>query len=294
MKALVRFLITLTLFVLATLIGLALWRHYLYSPWTRDGRVRANVVNVAPDVPGLVAEVAVRDNQFVHRGDVLFRLDAERQRRALDQARAALAAREADLAQRRDALRRRAQFDGVVVAAEQTAAARMALAGAMAQLDEARAALAVAQLNLDRSEVRAPADGSITNLHVFAGDYAVAGRPALALVEAGSYYVYGYFEETKLPGLHAGDPAEVRLMSGGPVLRGHVDSLSRGITDRDNATGQELLSNVNPTFNWVRLAQRVPVRIALDEVPAGLELVAGMTCTVTVRTPDRHGGRAQP
>ncbi len=282
LKSLLRLALTGALVAVAAFAGWRLWQHEMDEPWTRDGRVRADVVNLAPDVSGLVAEVAVHDNQFVRAGEVLMRVDPERYRQALAQARATLTARRAELAQRQDAAHRRAMVQRVVVAEEQIQAANFALTGAQAAVAQAQASLDAAELDLERTDVRAPADGYITNLATFTGDYATAGHAALALVRADSYYVYGYFEETRLARLAPGDAAQIRLLDG-RRLQGHVDSISRGITDRDNAQGPALLSNVNPTFDWVRLAQRVPVRIALDPLPAGVALVAGTTCSVKVQ-----------
>jgi multidrug resistance efflux pump len=90
------------------------------------------------------------------------------------------------------------------------------------------------------------------------------------------------FEETKLPGISLGDPVSVSLMGTKQQLSGHVDSFAQGIADRDRNTAGNLLPNVNPTFNWVRLAQRIPVRIALDRVPEGVRLVSEQTVTVDV------------
>ena len=280
-KWVVRLGLTAALVTVAALAGLRLWQHEMKEPWTRDGRVRADVINLAPDVSGLVTEVAVRDNQLVHKHEVLMRVDPERYEQAVAQAKATLASRRAELAQRQDAARRRASVQSIVVAEEQVQAANFALTGAQAQVAQAEAALDAAELNLQRTQVRAPADGYVTNLTTFTGDYATAGRPALALVRSDSYYVYGYFEETRLARMNAGDAAEIRLLDG-RKLQGHVDSISRGITDRDNANGPALLSNVNPTFDWVRLAQRVPVRIALDAESLKTTLVAGTTCSVIV------------
>ncbi len=283
LRSLVRVLLTLAIFAAAILLGLGLWHHYEYSPWTRDGRVRADVINLAPDVSGLVTEVAVHDNQLVHRDELLFAIDPLRFEHALAEAEAVLSVRKAALDQRRSEAARRAKLDGVVVSSESRQAAGYEASAAEAQFHQAQVQVEIAQLNLERARVRAPADGYITNLNTFVGDYASAGHPAMALIEASSFYVYGYFEETKVLGLQLGEPVDIRLLGGGPLLRGHIESLSRGITDRDNLTGQELLSNVNPVFNWVRLAQRVPVRIQLDAIPDRLTLSAGMTCTVIVR-----------
>jgi RND family efflux transporter MFP subunit len=281
-KSVFRFLATAAIFGVAIGIGIALWRHYMQSPWTRDGRVRADVINVAADVSGIVTSVAVHDDQSVKKGDLLFHIDAERYKLALAQAEATLAADRSELAQRRSEAARRAKLAGEVVTAENRDIAATQAESATAKVQAAIAARDIAQLNLDRTEVHAPADGYISNLDVHPGDYAVAGHAALALIDRNSFWVNGYFEETKLPKLHLGDAVDIRLMSG-PRLRGHIASLSRGITDRDNATGQQLLANVNPTFSWVRLAQRVPVRIAIDQLPPEVDLVAGMTCTVVVQ-----------
>lgn len=281
-KSLLRFLLTGLIFAAAVLVAVALWRHYMYSPWTRDGRVRADVISVAPDVSGIVVEVPVHENQLVHRGDVLFHIDAERYRIALAQAEAAVAARKSDAELKRRESARRASLSGVVVSSESQDSAATGASTAAAQYQEALAARDTAALNLQRTEVLAPVDGYVTNLDVHPGDYASAGRPLLAVIDSHSFRVNGYFEETKLPYLREGDAVSIRLMSGGPSLRGHIESLARGITDRDNPSGPRLLADVNPTFNWVRLAQRVPVRIAFDRIPDGVVLASGMTCTVVV------------
>lgn len=281
-RNLLRLLSTGLIFAAAVAIGLSLWRHYQYSPWTRDGRIKADVIAIAPDVSGPVVELWVTENQLVQRGEVLLRIDAERYRHALAEAEAAVGARKADYDMKRSEAARRASLSGVVVSSESREAAASTAASAAALYHQAQAARETAALNLERSEVRAPVDGYVTNLEVHAGDYASAGRPMLALVDAHSFRINGYFEETKLPYLHEGDAVRIRLMSGGAELHGHVEGISRGITDRDNPLGPRLLADVNPTFNWVRLAQRVPVRIALDPLPEGTVLVSGTTCTVIV------------
>jgi RND family efflux transporter MFP subunit len=282
LRNLLSFIATIAIFAAAVLIGRLLWAHYMDSPWTRDGRVRADIINIAPDVSGEVVEFAVRDNQFVHRGDVLMRIDPDHYRIAVEQAQAQVAARKADLQMRRSDAARRADLDALVVSKETRENSASLASGAEAQYQQALAQLDAAKLNLQRTTVVAPVDGYVTNLNVHRGDYAVAGQPKLAIVDSHSFWVYGYFEETKLPLLKVGDSAEMPLMSGA-VLKGHVESISRGISDRDNPQSRELLADVNPTFNWVRLAQRVPVRIRIDEVPEGLILSAGTTCTVVVK-----------
>lgn len=280
-RNIIGFIATAIVFVVAILIGRALWVHYMDEPWTRDGRVRAEVVNIAPDVSGAVVELPVRDNQLVHKGDLLMQIDPSHYQIAVEQAQAAVAARKAELQMRRDDAQRRADMDSLVVSKENRENATHTASAAEAQYQQALAALDAAKLNLERTRVVAPVDGYVTNLNVYRGDYAIAGTAKLAVVDSNSFWVYGYFEETKLPHVRVGDKADIRLMSGG-TLKGHVESISRGIYDRDNPQSRELLADVNPTFNWVRLAQRVPVRVKIDSVPDGVLLSAGTTCTVVV------------
>lgn len=325
-QAVLRFAITAVVVIVALLLCHALWRHYLYAPWTRDGRVRAEVVRIAPDVSGLVTRVPVIDNQEVKKGDVLFEIDPQRFRIAEQQAEANLnaakaaaraaganidavlasaAARKAEYDMRQEQAQRRQDLADVVPKEERTDAKSAALTAravweqaqasghqanasreqAEAAVVQAQVALDRAKLDLERTEVRAPVDGYVTNLDVRVGDYAATGSPRLALIDRHSYYIYGYFEETKLPHLRVGDPVDIRMLSGGIRLKGHITGVARGITDRDNPTGRDLLADVNPTFNWVRLAQRVPVRVDIDEAsePKGLILSAGMTVSIDVQ-----------
>jgi RND family efflux transporter MFP subunit len=281
-RNIIGFIATAIIFVVAILVGRVLWVHYMDEPWTRDGRVRAEVVNIAPDVSGAVVELPVSDNQFVHKGDLLMQIDPSHYQIAVEQAEAAVAARKAELTMRQDDARRRADMDSEVVSAENRENASHTANSAQAQYQQALAALDAAKLNLERTRVISPVDGYITNLQVFKGDYAISGQAKLAVVDSHSFWVYGYFEETKLPHVKVGNKAEIKLMSGG-TLQGHVESISRGIYDRDNPQSRELLADVNPTFNWVRLAQRVPVRIHIDKVPDDMVLAAGTTCTVVVK-----------
>ena len=280
-RNLIGFIATAIIFVVAILVGRVLWVHYMDEPWTRDGRVRAEVVNIAPDVSGAVVELPVRDNQMVHKGDLLMQIDPSHYQIAVEQAEAAVAARKAELTMRQDDARRRADMDSEVVSAENRENASHTANSAQAQYQQALAALDAAKLNLERTRVVSPVDGYITNLQVFQGDYATSGQAKLAVVDSHSFWVYGYFEETKLPHVKVGNKADIKLMSGG-TLEGHVESISRGIYDRDNPQSRELLADVNPTFNWVRLAQRVPVRIKLDELPDDSRLVTGRTATVYI------------
>jgi multidrug resistance efflux pump len=275
-----RLLVTALMLCAAVWAGLRLWDHYELAPWTRDGRVRANVVQIAPDVSGLVTAVPIQDNQRVAAGALLFEVDRARYTLAVRQAEAALAAQRTTLAQ---ALREDARNAGLgaLVSREAREQTQARVEQARAAVAQAEVAIETAQLNLERAEVRAPTDGLITNLELREGSYATAGHPALALVDAHSFYVEGYFEETKLPRIHIGDRVRIMPM-GGDELKGTVVSVAAGIADRDRSTSPNLLPSVNPTFNWVRLAQRVPVRVELDPPPEGTRLVAGQTVTVQV------------
>ncbi|MDT0496723.1 HlyD family secretion protein [Algiphilus sp. W345] len=277
--------VALTLLVVGVtaIAAYALWNRNFHSPWTRDARVHADVIGVAPDVSGRITRVAVHANQDVSTGYLLFTVDREPYRIAVEQAQAALDAAITERAQKQAQSRRRAHLDREVVSSEDREAALAAAAAAQAQVAQAKSQLAAAQLNLERTEVHAPVDGYITNLNVQAGDYGHTGEALLALVDRHSFRVDGYFEESKIQNVRPGDPVRIRLLGGGPPLRGHVESVARAIADTEN---QGLLSSVNPNFHWVRLAQRIPVRIALDEVPEALQLSAGMTCTVTVEAAD--------
>ncbi|WP_095067150.1 HlyD family secretion protein [Pseudomonas sp. Irchel 3A18] len=281
MKKLFSLIATLLVLALAIFIGRSLWVHYMETPWTRDGRVRADIINVAAEVSGTVIDVPVRDNQQVKKGDLLMQIDPDHYRIAVKEAEALLASRKATWEMRKLNAKRRADMDNLVVSTESRDDASNIATSALADYQLAQARLEAAELNLSRTRVLASVDGYVTNLNVHRGDYARAGEAKMAVVDMNSFWVYGFFEETKLPHVHVNDPAEMQLMSG-EVLKGHVESIARGIYDRDNPESRELIADVNPTFNWVRLAQRVPVRIHLDQVPDGLLLAAGMTCTVVV------------
>jgi RND family efflux transporter MFP subunit len=263
-------------------MGRSAWDHYMESAWTRDGRVKADVVTISADVAGTVTEVLVHDNQLVQKGDVLFVVDKARYQNALTQAQAMLASQQVEKGRRTQEARRRAGLDSSIVSAESKETAEAAVGTASAQYQAALSARNLAELNLERTVVRAPVTGYVTNLNVHAGDFAAVGASKLALINSESFYVVGYFEETKLPLLKVNDKVEIHMMSGETQLQGHIESIARGITDRDANLGRELLADVNPTFNWVRLAQRVPVRIHIDDKPKNLDLVAGTTCTVVI------------
>lgn len=276
-----RVLVTLSLVVCALFVGRELWNHYMNDPWTRDARVRADIVAVAPDVSGLVSEVLVKDNDVVKKGDVLFKVDEKRFQIAEEQAEAAVAGAKATLDQATRDRKRREQLGGVI-SQQQKEEAQAAEAQAQASFLQASANLDLARLNRERSQVRAPVNGTITNLSLRPGNYVTTGSAEMALVDTDSLRVEGYFEETKLSRIHIGDPVRIKLMGRPGTIEGHVDSIAAGIEDRERTAGSGLLANINPTFTWVRLAQRIPVRIALNDLPENTQLVAGMTATVAV------------
>ena len=281
MKKFFSLLATLLVLALAIWIGRTLWEHYMNTPWTRDGRVRADIINVAADVNGYVTGVPVKDNQLVKKGDVLLEIDPEHYQIVVKQAQSLVASRKATWEMRKVNAHRRADMDSLVISRENRDDASNIADSALADYQHALAQLDAAQLNLKRTKVLATVDGYVTNLNVHRGDYARVGDPKMAVIDKDSFWVYGFFEETKLPHIRVGDKADLQMMSG-EVLTGHVESISRGIYDRDNPESRELVADVNPTFNWVRLAQRVPVRIHIDEIPDGFLLAAGTTCTVIV------------
>lgn len=289
MTKIFRPLITLLLLAAAVWAGKTAWDRYMDSPWTRDGHVKADVINIAADVSGIVTGVMVKDNQLVQKGDILFVIDKDRYASALAQASATLSAQQVEKSRRSREASRRAALGADIVSAESKDNADYAVSSAGAQLQALQAARKLAELNLERTVVRAPVTGYVTNLNVHVGDFASVGAAKLALVDSQSYYVVGYFEETKLQQLQPGARVDMRMMDGA-ALQGHIESIARGITDRDATTGHELLADVNPTFNWVRLAQRIPVRIHIDAAPKGQVLVAGATCTVVIE----HKAAAHP
>lgn len=273
--------------LLAVILGHALWNYYMNSPWTRDSRVRADVVEIAPDVSGLITEVHISDNQLVRAGDVLLVIDKPRYEFALKRAEAITENRKAqmELAERNakhyDSMRSES------VSALDRDQKNYTVSIAEADYQQALADEDTARLNLERTVLKAPVDGYVSNFDLRVGNYATAGHPVFALVASDSFRVEAYMEETKLEHVHIGDKALIHLMGGSKDFTGHVESIARGIVDRELNPSPDLLANVNPTFSWVRLAQRIPVRIALDPLPQGVTLVAGQTATVTIH-PGEH------
>ncbi|MFU8925456.1 HlyD family secretion protein [Acinetobacter puyangensis] len=325
LKKMLRPVILGSVMLIALFTIIHLWRYYNNEPWTRDGRVRADVINVASDISGLVTEVLVQDNQTVKQDQVLFKIDIARQQLAVQQAESDLAKAKAALAQAeanvavananivktqaniqladKNANRYASLMNGAISKQEQDqifatrdqshaeyTQMQAALKQTQATVKQQQALVVVAENNLDlaklnmnRSEVVAPADGTLSNFSLRVGNYVQTGQAIAALVDRQQMYVVGYFEETKLNKIHIGDAASVQLMGDSEQLKGHVQGIASGIEDRERTTSSGLLANVNPTFTWVRLAQRVPVKIVLDQVPSNsLAFVAGRTATVKI------------
>jgi multidrug resistance efflux pump len=276
-------LITLGTVVVAALLAWATWQVYMAAPWTRDGTVRAYVVTMAPEVAGRIVKLPVADNQFVHKGDVLFEIDPADYRIALQsaQAQAQRDGAALDYARANEGRQTTLEGEGWVSKNiyQQTTSTLHQSEGVVA-LD--KAAVAKAQLDLSRTVIRSPVNGYLTNLLAQLGDYATVGQKLISLVDTDSFWVDGYFEETSLGRIHEGDPATVKLMGYSQLVRGHVGGVARGINIPNAQPDQAGLASVNPIFTWVRLAQRVPVRIAIDQVPNGVRLVAGLTATVQI------------
>jgi RND family efflux transporter MFP subunit len=280
-----RLAVTLLVTAIAAIVGWQLWVYYMGSPWTRDGSVRADVARAAPDVSGLVIEILVRDNQPVKKSDVLFRIDPVRFELALRQAEAVVTSKAATAEKAQREMDRALALTSMEISSQAQQQYTATAAEARAAYQQAVAERDVAKLNLDRATVRATVNGIVANFSMRPGDYVTTGNAVFALIDTDSFYVSGYFQETKLPTIRVGDPVRVQLMGENQLIEGHVQSIAGGITDRDLSSSSSLLVNVTPTFSWVRLAQRVPVRIAIDRVPEGISLIAGRTASVAVIEP---------
>lgn len=278
-----RFANTAFTVLVAALVGWGLWRYYMLSPWTRDGRVRAETVNVATEVFGKVTDLKVVENQFVHKGDILFVVDPAEFQLNLAKAEATLENRRQEMLIRQALAKRRSHLSAEAISKEEQQTFESSAAVATAAYAEAKAQRDLAQLNLERTVVRSPVNGVVDNLRLRIGDYAVVGQSKLTIIDCDSFWISGYFEETKLPRIHEGALALIKLMGVDSTFSGHVESISRGIADTNGKADAQGLADVNPVFYWVRLAQRIPVRIHIDHVPEGLTLAAGMTCTVVIK-----------
>jgi len=276
-------LITLATIAVAVALGWAMWDAYMGAPWTRDGTVRAYVVTMAPEVAGRIVELPVADNQFVHKGDLLMVIDPTNFKIAVSLAEAAVQQAQANAQNAERESKRRQQLTDLAATTEEKQTFATTALATQAQYQQAVANLDQARVNLQRTEIRSPVNGYVTNLLAQLGDYANVGQNEISLVDAD-------FEETNLEPIQVGDPASVKLMGYSQIVRGHVGSIARGINVANAAPNGQGLANVNPIFTWVRLAQRIPVRIHIDQVPEGVVLAAGMTATVQIDPRPRQPG----
>ena len=266
----------------AVVLGGAMWNAYMGAPWTRDGTVRAYVVTMAPEVAGRIVELPVADNQFVHKGDLLMVIDPTNFKIAVSLAEAAVQQAEANAQNAEREAKRRQELTTLAVTVEEKQTFASNALASQAQYQQAVANLDQARVNLERTQIRSPVNGYVTNLLAQLGDYANVGQNIISLVDADSFWIDGYFEETNLEPIRVGDPASIKLMGYSQIVRGHVGSIARGINVANAQPNGQGLATVNPIFTWVRLAQRIPVRIHIDQVPEGVVLAAGMTATVQI------------
>lgn len=280
----VPYLVTLITVAIAAATSWAMWNTYMEAPWTRDATVRTYVVTKAPEVAGHIIELPVSDNQFVHKGDLLIVIDPTDYKIALELAEAAVKQAEATAENARIEAQRRARLTELAVSREEQQSFGATAAADLARLQQVIANRNQARVNLERIEIRSPVNGWVTNLLVQLGDYATVGRNVISIVNADTFWIDAYFEETQLASIRKGDPARIRLMGYKEILHGEVGSVSRGITVSNARPDLQGLATVNPIFTWVRLAQRVPVRIHIKEVPDDVVLVAGITATVEVES----------
>lgn len=284
----IKWIITLCLVAAAAWCAVWLWNTYMYSPWTRDARVRAEVITLSPDVSGWVRELNVSDTTRVKKGDVILQIDRARYEAALAKAKASLASAEATLKSKEHEAGRRDRIRNDAISEETRDTARLEAEEARADVKQAEAAVQSAQLDLDRTTLRAPEDGSILNMHLSQGNYVTAGSSYMALIKKDSFYLSAYFQETKLQHVRKGDAVQITLMSGNKDFKGHVVGIGQGIADDNTATNAQQLPQVSATFSWVRLAQRIPVRVEFDDIEAvrasGVNLAAGMTASVRLIT----------
>ncbi|WP_407154898.1 biotin/lipoyl-binding protein [Bradyrhizobium sp. STM 3557] len=282
-------LATIAFVLIAVLLSLGTWHYYVTAPWTRNGSVRVQVANIAPQISGKIVELLVSDNQFVHKGDVLYVIDPFDFEIAVRISKTLVEQRAADLEVKQAESARRQNLSDLATTPEQQQVYAGNAAEAKAAYEAAQHQLAQAELNLKRTKVLSPVEGYVTNLLLRAGDYALTGVSNISVIDSNSFWIDGYFEETKLARVCVGESVEAHLMGYSQSIIGHVKTVTRGISVSNAANGIQGLPTVDPVYTWVRLAQRVPVRVAIDRVPPGVPLVSGMTATVTVREPSIGG-----
>ena len=280
-----RIMLTIAVIVAAIFAGRWVWTDYMHTPWTRDGRIRADIVTIVPDVSGWVTELNVKDGTHVVKGEQLFSVDQQRYQAAYDKSKANTDNRlySWELAKHQYE-RRKALNSQQAISEESLETTRINTEIAKANYDLAKAEQTVAKLNLSRTQITAPVAGQVINLNLRQGNYVAQGTPVFAIVQSDSFYVTGYFEETKIPLIHVNQEATIELLSDSQPLTGHVVSIGKAIANTNTQSNNQLLPQVQQTFNWVRLSQRIPVDIQLDDLPEGTRLSAGMTATIHLAT----------
>ncbi|GMQ46247.1 HlyD family secretion protein [Vibrio sp. 10N] len=286
MKKTVVIILNLIVLVGAVWFGYQKYQDYFNNPWTRDGQVRANIIKVAPRVSGPIVNVVINDNQRVQKGDLLFEIDPETYQVALAQAEVALEQSIISSKGKKieyDRLLDIRKKDKGAVSHKDLIRREIAYQESLLKIKSSEGKLKSAKLNLRYTRVVASVDGLVSNLDIRTGTQAVANQPLLALIDENSFWVFGFFRENQLPQIKPGSEARVTLMSHPDTpLEATVDSIGWGIAPKDGTVGYNLLPNVNPVFQWIRLAQRIPVRITLKELPEHVELRFGLSASIMV------------
>lgn len=277
-----KYSMTLITSLIAIFLINALWNYYMLSPWTRDAKVRADIITITSDVSGYVTELLINDNQYVKASDVLLKINPDRYNAAYEKSLAQLAIKQEQLKLKEHVASRRLALEDHAISDELKENAKIEVNIAKAELDEAKANAEQAKIDLERSVITAPKSGVITNLRLTEGNYARVGESIVAIIVDDSLYIQAYLEETKLSKIAINMPVDIRLMSGNYPLQGSIESISYGITDQSATTDDQLLANVTPTYNWVRLAQRIPVRIKIENIPKDIHIATGMTASVRI------------
>ena len=280
-RNILRTAITVILVILAFIAIFRAWVYYTASPWTRDARFSADIVAIAPDVSGLISQVNVKDNQLVKKDQVLFVIDQPRYQKALAEAQADVSYYKTLAQEKRVEAGRRNKLGVQAMSREEIDQANNVLQTVEHQLAKAVASRDLAKLDLERTVIRAPADGWVTNLNVYAGEFITRGSTAVALVKQNTFYVMAYLEETKLEGVRPGYRAEITPLGSSKVIKGTVDSVAAGVTNASSSSDTKGMASVDSNLEWVRLAQRVPVRIRLDQQQGNL-WPSGTTATVVI------------
>ena len=286
LRLFIKIILNVALFGGALYFGYLKYQDYFNNPWTRDGQVRAQVIQVSPRVTGTVIRIAVVDNQEVKKGDLLFEIDPSPYQIKIDQAKADLKREEANARGTKieyDRVRKIAAKNKGAVSQKDLNRNRVNYEKSLAKIDSAKEKLKSARLNLTFTKVHASVDGYVSNINFQIGSQAVANRAILALVDKNSFWVFGFFRENMLKDIRKGDRAKVTLMAYPErPIDGVVESIGWGIAHSDGNPGNNLLPKIKPVFQWIRLAQRIPVRVTLEKLPEGVELRFGLTASVMI------------